>query len=234
MKKLLILVIGVSLATVAFAGYYAYHDYYCCYGHHGYPMPYVRPGFNSVPVQQAVEMMRSPPPYARVFPQNDTIAFTSNDVTLVVLTMGLHRAENLTNATPPSYAHHNVFVIYGLINPNIVLPPDARVTAIVVNLDAGDYHNFAVTAEPPPYPYYLMGPGMMGQGGMMGGYSGGNYYNGTYGFVTMMTLLPPANYTTRTATEFTYSFTLPPGTYWYVCTYPGHAQEGMYGKIVAG
>lgn len=61
---------------------------------------------------------------------------------------------------------------------------------------------------------------MMMGGGMMGR------------FITMMPLLPPANYNQGYAYEFSYTFTLQPGNYWYICTYPGRAETGMYGEIL--
>ncbi|WP_243681330.1 hypothetical protein [Vulcanisaeta souniana] len=50
-----------------------------------------------------------------------------------------------------------------------------------------------------------------------------------------MRWLPPANYNTGYAYGYEYTFTITAlGTYWYLCTYPGgHAEEGMYGEIIA-
>lgn len=71
---------------------------------------------NQIPVDQAITIMRNPPTYAEIFPSNNSIIFSSQDVNLVVLSMGHGRAVNLTGESPPPYAQHDVFVIYGLIN----------------------------------------------------------------------------------------------------------------------
>jgi len=48
-----------------------------------------------------------------------------------------------------------------------------------------------------------------------------------------MPVLPNENKQQGYAYEYADSVTLSqPGTYWYICTYPGHAEEGMYGKII--
>jgi len=59
------------------------------------------------------------------------------------------------------------------------------------------------------------------------------------GGISMMPLLPPAHYFTSPevyegqAYSFQYDVSsLPEGQYWYLCTYPGHAQIGMYGELV--
>ena len=100
--------------------------------------------------------MRSPPSYDHVFSKNNSIVFTSHQIYLVVLTMGQKRAENLTGMN----ASGNVFVIYGLVNPTLIMPSNAQIHVTVINLDAGDYHNFVVTSQPPPYRYNVMMGGM--------------------------------------------------------------------------
>ncbi|AWR93889.1 plastocyanin/azurin family copper-binding protein [Acidianus brierleyi] len=179
-------------------------------------------GYAQISINNADNEIHDIPSYARI--SNNTIVFTSSNINLVVYTMGHIRAENLTGKFPPSYAHHDVFVIFGLINPTLVIPAGASIHVTVINLDDNMLHNFVVTNVPPPYPYNVMmsnmGPGMMG--------------SGTSGrFITMMPLLHYANYSAGYAYEYGYSFTLnQEGTYWYICTYPGHAQMGMYGKII--
>ncbi|MBB5255267.1 plastocyanin/azurin family copper-binding protein [Sulfurisphaera ohwakuensis] len=169
---------------------------------------------STVPISEAISMMRDVPSYAKVFPNNDSIIFTSKDITIVVLSMGHKRAVNLTGYTPPSYAQHNVFVIYGLINPTLIIPSGASVHVVLINLDAGDYHNIAITPVSPPYPYYVM---MYIRMNVLG----------------MSPLLPPANYNSGQAYEFSFTTTFSqPGTYYYLCEYPGHAEMGMYGEIV--
>jgi len=169
-----------------------------------------------VPIDQAISLMRSPPSYAHVFSKNDSIVFTSHQIDLVVLTMGHKRAENLTGMN----ASGNVFVIYGLVNPTLIMPSNAQIHVTVINLDAGDYHNFVVSSQPPPYQYNVMMGGMQ----MMGGGK----------MDTMMPYLPPADYSTEQAHQYQYTFTLNQGEFWYICTFPGHAENGMYGEIVVG
>ncbi len=53
-------------------------------------------------------------------------------------------------STPP-YVHGDVFVIYGLINPILVISAGATVHVTLVNLN--DYHNFIITTVPPLYSY---------------------------------------------------------------------------------
>ncbi len=187
-------------------GYHMMMGYY-----EGYAYGYL--GSTSIP--QAVQAIRSVQPYARVFPQNDTIVFYSTQINLVVLSMGHQRALNLTNYTPPISAHaqNNVFVIDGLINPTLIVPGESVLNIELINLDAGDFHNLAITPVPPPYPYYSM---MYIRMDVMG----------------MTPMIPPANYNGGEAYESSFTMYLQPGTYYYVCEYPGHAEMGMYGEIM--
>lgn len=53
------------------------------------------------------------------------------------------------------------------------------------------------------------------------------------GVVSMMPVLPNDDVKDGYAYEQNNQVTLSqPGTYWYLCTYPGHAEQGMYGKII--
>nr|WP_069808070.1 plastocyanin/azurin family copper-binding protein [Vulcanisaeta thermophila] len=177
----------------------------------------------TIPISEAMNLSMNIPSYAHVIRGNDTIVFTSNDITLVVLAMMGDDAVKMTGMSPPPYAHGDVFVIYGLINPTLVIPPGSVVHVIFINLDDDMYHNFVITTVPPPYPYNVM-PYV----GMYGGYMGP-------GMMSMMSWLPPANYNAGYAYGYEYTVVLNgPGTYWYLCTYPGHAEEGMYGEVIVG
>jgi rusticyanin len=166
----------------------------------------------SVGIQQAVQMMRSIPAYAKVISSNNTVVFDSNDFSVVVLALMPDEAVNLTGTQPPSYATDDVFVIYGLINPTLIVRSGASIQFTVVNLDDDMYHNLVVSSQGPPYGY-------MSMQGMMSGNS--------------MPYLPPANYSQNSAHEYSYTLTLnQPGTLWYICTYPEHAESGMYGRII--
>ena len=160
----------------------------------------------------------SVPSYVKVFPANDTVVINSTYVKLTVYAMMGSMAEKITGQKMPAYAHGDVFVIYGLINPTLVFNTAGRpVTLIItlINLDDDMYHNFVLTVQSPPYSY-MVGPGMMSFSG---------------GFMEMMPYLPP----TSNGNAYTYSYSVQlrgQNTFWYICTYPGHAENGMYGEIV--
>jgi rusticyanin len=194
-------------------------------------------------ISQVIGAMNQIPGNAKVFSSNDTIVFSgTQNVTLLVFGMMPDRATNLTGMNPPIYAKDDVFVIYGLVDPTLVIPNGARVNLIFANLDDDMYHNFVVTSLSPPY-YYMPMQGLMFSnssswyiGGMMGGGGGmmGGGYNSNTIFGTMMPFLSPADYSQGSAYYYVTSFNLSSygGNYWYVCTYPGHAQSGMYGRIL--
>ena len=165
-----------------------------------------------VTIQQAVQLMRNVPSYARVIFSNNTIVFQSLQFNVIVLALMPDRAVNLTGRQMPSYATDDVFVVYGLINPTLVVRSGASVQFTVVNLDDDMCHNLVVSTYGPPYGY-------MSMQGMMSGY--------------WMPYLPPADYSQGSAHEYSYTLTLnQPGTLWYICTYPDHAESGMYGRII--
>lgn len=156
------------------------------------------------------------PHYVQRYANNDTLVFESNNITLIVLAMGVQRAVNLTQEQPPPYdsaSSGNAFVIYGLINPTVIIPKGAIIHVEFINLDSEEYHNVIMTAAGPPYQYMPM--------------------SAMNGIVSMMPMIPHADYSGGYAYEYNYTTAFGnPGTYWYICTYPGHAQMGMYGKII--
>ncbi|BAB60619.1 membrane protein [Thermoplasma volcanium GSS1] len=103
------------------------------------------------------------------------------------------------------------FEILRLINPTIVVKEGVSVHFIVINVDTDSYHNFAISNRGPPYPYMV---------GMMG-----------LGFEYKAPYLPPVHSDLYAYSEFNYTFSSI-GDYWYLCTYPGHAENGMYGEII--
>ncbi len=122
------------------------------------------------------------------------------------------------------------FEILGVINPTLFITLGSQVNFTVVNVDTDSYHNFVISLQGSPY-YYM--------GGMMNGYNGNfsgfgsmmnGYYqsNGSYGY--MMGYLPPQSSGHYSYTNVSYVFSSA-GTYWYLCSYPGHASNGMYGEI---
>lgn len=181
------------------------------YGYVGMMSQWMSTSGQSVTIQQVIQLLRNTPSYATVVTANNTVSFHSQSVNIFALAIMPDKAVNLTGTHPPSYSSDDVFVIYGLINPTLVIPSGASVQFTVVNLDDDMYHNLVVSPVGPPYPYMAML-------GMMSGY--------------WMPFLPPADYSQGTAHEYSYTLTLnQPGTYWYLCTYPDHAESGMYGEL---
>lgn len=220
----IVAVVAVGILYMVVSGPYHWYPYQVHgftgapqYGPFGVGSGY---GYSIYSINESMKLAMDVPSYAHIYPSNNTIVFTSNQINLVVLAMMGNDAESMFNATAPSYAHGDVFVIYGLINPTLVVPSGAVIHVTFINLDDDMYHNFVVTTVPPPYPYYVM------------------HYVGMYGgmgpmMMLYMTWLPPANYKAGYAYGYQYTIVLnEPGTYWYICTYPGHAEEGMYGEII--
>ena len=163
-----------------------------------------------VSVQQAIQMHNTPS-YAKVISHNNTIIFSSKDPSIVALAMMPERAVNLTGLMLPSYSKGDVFVIYGLINPTLVIPKGSSVQFRIINLDDGMNHDLAISSVRPPYPYIAMMSSMQSNG--------------------MMSFLPPTD--EGVAHEYSYTLTLDQsGNLYYLCTYPSHVQEGMYGRII--
>ena len=105
------------------------------------------------------------------------------------------------------------FMIWGQVNPELVIQPGLHINFMEVNVDNDSYHNFAITTTPPPYPYMAMST-MMNSGG----------------FQLDEPMLPPQSGGFMHYSQQTF-ITGSNGTYWYICTYPGHAENGMYGEI---
>ena len=138
-------------------------------------------------------------------------------------TMMSDDAVNITGTHPSSYSKGDVFVISGLINPTLVVPKGATVQFTVINLDEDMYHNLAISSVKP---YMAM---MSSMNGVMASNWKGDMNTG-FSPITM-SFLPPTNH--GLAHEYSYTLTFgQSGNLWYLCTYPSHAQDGMYGKIV--
>ena len=139
--------------------------------------------------------------------------------------------ENATRATgmhPPSYAQGDVFVIGGLIDPTLYIQVGASVTFTIVNMDNAMYNDLVLSTVGPPFPSAMtqyMTWSEYGMGMMAG--------SGFQGFLYMMPVLSPANYAAGWASYYSCTVTIPNvANLWYLCTYPGHAENGMYGAIV--
>lgn len=228
MKSLLltVVVIGAVLLTVVFISPFIF--YYNTAPYAGSSLTY-SPGmmsYNSgdmmiyyghtVSVQSAMmEATANHPPYVTLIPSNDTVIINSSSVHITVYAMMSSMAVNVTGHSLPSYSSGDVFVIYGLINPTLIFNSgvqSVKLTITVVNLDNDMYHNFVITSISPPYQY--MAYSMM---------------ESSTGY--MMPYLPPTS--GESAYTYTYSVQLHgPASLWYICTYPGHAEEGMYGELI--
>lgn len=128
----------------------------------------------------------------------------------------------MVESTPPWLNRSgDFFVCYGLVNPSFHIRQGVQVRFQLINAD-NDQHDLLISRQAPPYPYSpMMGMGMMWQNHnwmygsvMLGGFSG------TIGPGSQIPMLY-LNAGFKVA-----------GTYWYLCGYPGHAQEGMYGQMI--
>lgn len=161
--------------------------------------------------QAAFSAINSPPAGAVVDPAQNTLRANANGTSIMI------EGSPLWDPRPGDF-----FLAYGLANPTLVLPVDATTGFLFVNMD-NETHNFAVTTVAPPYSHMPMM-----EGGMMSGGDGG--------WPAMSPMLPGVSSFQGNGTlyqDVTVTMTFPhAGTYWYLCLYPGHAEMGMYGKIV--
>lgn len=105
------------------------------------------------------------------------------------------------------------FRIAGMVNPTIEVPRGATIHVTFVNGDPDMPHNFVVTRAAPPFGY----------GAMM---------QAPVAFPGAATpILAPAATTSWPAAETSFVANAT-GTFTYLCTVPGHAQQGMYGRLV--
>ncbi len=103
--------------------------------------------------------------------------------------------------------------IDGLVNPTVVIPQGARVTVDFFNADADHEHGWELTRQPPPYQYMTMMYAAVAQSGA---------------FAMPVGEATSSRWFGRTL-HFTASTS---GTFYYLCPVPGHAQKGMYGRLV--
>lgn len=104
------------------------------------------------------------------------------------------------------------FVIDGLVNPTVYIPKNANVALELVNEDEDVPHAVEITNAAPPYAYMTMMQGEIYPGSFVGNIppsSNGKFYAASTSFI--------ASYE---------------GEFYYICQYPSHAAEGMYGKII--
>lgn len=135
----------------------------------------------------------------------DRTADTVRYTTTSVTLVALASPDNKPNMT---------WDIDGLTNPTITVPAGAHITVQLVNADWGYMHGFELTTTPPPYPFMTM-----------------------MGIANEFLVMPLPERTSKDlagARFYTRSDSFRPagGTYYYLCPVPGHAQQGMYGRLV--
>jgi rusticyanin len=117
------------------------------------------------------------------------------------------------------------WLAYGLVNPTFRVKQGVVVNFLFINMD-NETHMAGVTSLPPPYPEMPMMNSMMGNGMMQGGYGSVSWLS-----VGAM-VLGVQGQTSRVYSDSMLPTTFnQPGTFWYICLYPRHAQMGMYGEI---
>ncbi len=153
--------------------------------------------------QSQLESLNITEPGVYVSQKNSTIYINSSTSLLVM-------------AGPMNAPSMYSFEILGLFNPTLVIKEGVTVNFIVVNIDTDSEHNFVLSSHGPPYPYMTGMETMNSEG---------------YPSMASMIFLPPTSSGHFYYYNMSYTFSQP-GVYWYLCTYPGHAENGMYGKIV--
>jgi rusticyanin len=113
---------------------------------------------------------------------------------------------------PPS-APDMSWQVDGRTNPTVVIPAGATVSVVFANGDADSSHGWELTTGAPPYAVMpMMSAPIAASGAVVMPVShaqGDRWYGAT------VTFSAP-----------------PPGTYYYLCPVPGHAEEGMWGRLI--
>lgn len=119
-------------------------------------------------------------------------------------------------------APDTTFEVHGRVNPTLVIPAGAKVRFDLANADKGMVHGLDVTRKTPPY---AANPGLPERKVAPGAAHGADRLVVTTGVV------PHAGRRSWHVKRSAW-VTLAPGTYYYMCPIPGHAKEGMHGRIV--
>ena len=162
--------------------------------------------------QSTLDSLSLPPASISVVKASNSIFINQSTTLLVELSPSM----GSSNYTPQEY-----FEMYGLENPRIIAKQGVTIKFEIVNMDAME-HNLELTSNGPPYRYMSMM-----------GYDGEYYGNSAYYGNSMMysSFLPPYSGNSHYPYENSSFTTTNSGNYWYICTYPGHAEEGMYGEF---
>lgn len=122
------------------------------------------------------------------------------------------REVQLAILAAPADGPDETFRLAGLTNPTIVVPSGAQVTLRLINADEGMPHNWLLTSDQGPFPYMVM------------------MSTPAERDAVTKTLAPA---TSKAMAATTISFRAPAaGRYTYLCSVPGHAEEGMYGTFL--
>jgi rusticyanin len=117
---------------------------------------------------------------------------------------------HLAAVASPAGGPDETFRIAGMVNPKITVPAGAQVTIQIINADPDTAHGLVITSGPRQFPWMPM---MTSRPAFTGA-----------------ALWFLGNPTTAGMHAGTLTFTAAtPGTYYYLCPVPGHAQKGMTG-----
>ncbi|MCL4397149.1 hypothetical protein M1494_02270 [Candidatus Parvarchaeota archaeon] len=112
------------------------------------------------------------------------------------------------------------FTVYGLVNPTIIIKQGSTVTFDAFDLSDYAYHGYMIVNNSYPPPYSTAGPESAFDG-----------YTGANDIVVKGILIPPPK--NGRIYEESETFTANTnGVYWYLCPVFGHAELGMYGKMI--
>ncbi|MEM3832596.1 MAG: multicopper oxidase domain-containing protein [Thermoprotei archaeon] len=154
-------------------------------------------------------LMDLKPAYAEIFIENNTIRFTHDKISIVV-----------TAEPELGEEYEDRFVVFGLINPTLIIPVNANVKIIFINGGDSEFHSFSVIKTPPPYPSNLDSPEYM-----TFAFNGSSIPDPLRG----IQFEKPSGIYHGTVIQFTAD---KPGTYYYVCHVGDHAHNGMFGQFI--
>jgi rusticyanin len=136
-----------------------------------------------------------------------TISTSANTVTFT------SRNVSLTAVASPASGPDETFRIAGLTNPKIIVPAGSQVSIQVINADPDTAHGLVITASSDSsswMPMMTARPAFTGSAlWFLGNPTAAGMHVGTLTFAAAT-----------------------PGTYYYLCPVPGHAQKGMTGQVI--
>ncbi len=143
--------------------------------------------------------------HASVDKLSNTVTYSGQSAKVVILGGAM-------GSTRSNAGEH--FVIDGLMDPTIHVDQGATVTLELINEDTDMPHGIEVTSASPPFSFMSM-------------MQGGIYPD------TFIHPIPAASKNLYPVATTTFKASQS-GTFHYICQYPGHAAEGMYGTIIVG